>query len=66
MKPMNIILNGQKKKCSFRGGEAISLLSSLSLRSEEVLVKVNGSIVPEDAQISIKDEVEVIKVVFGG
>ena len=66
MKPMDIILNGQKKKCAFKGGEVVSFLSSLSLRSEEVLVKVNGSLVPEDAQISTKDEVEIIKVVFGG
>lgn len=42
------------------------LLHELGLNREEALVKVNGSVRPEDWKLSPADSVEVIKVVFGG
>ncbi len=50
----------------FKGGKISSLLLRLMLAREEVLVKVGGKLVPDDAEIGGKDRVEVIKVVFGG
>ncbi|MBU0586434.1 MoaD/ThiS family protein [Candidatus Micrarchaeota archaeon] len=63
---MKITLNGKKQKSKFKKGKISVLLSKLSLRTEEVIVKVNGKPVPEDTEISDKDKVEIIKVVFGG
>lgn len=63
---MRIILNREKTRANFKKGKILGLLSELKLSREEVLVKVNGKLAPEDAEISQKDRVEIIKVVFGG
>ncbi len=63
---MIVIVNGEKIRVGFKGGKISSLLQSLMLAREEVLVKVGGKLVPDDAEIGAKEKVEVIKVVFGG
>lgn len=62
---MDVRLNNEKKKMQFNG-TVQSLLRKLKLRREEVLVKVNGKLVPDDVELGPKDKVEIIQVVFGG
>ncbi len=63
---MELILDsGRPRKLSF-SGEVGSLIKKLGLMREEVLVRVNGKIVPETRIVGPKDRVEVIRVVFGG
>lgn len=62
---MQIILDGREK--SIRHSSSIAeLLKKLEVRREEVVVKLNGKLAPETAQISSKDKVEIIRVIFGG
>ncbi len=63
---MRLILNREKIRANFKKGKISDLLQKLRIAREEVLVKVNGKLAPEDAEISEKDRVEIIKVVFGG
>lgn len=62
---MNIIVSGEKTNIQFKG-KISDLLHKLKIPREEILVKVNGKLAPEDAEVSQKDKVEIIKVVFGG
>jgi len=62
---MRLFLDGRKKRVSHRGTIA-GLLKKLKVRREEVVVKRNGRLAPETAEVRAGDRVEVIKVVFGG
>ena len=62
---MEVIIDNLKKEVAFTG-DVDSLLKALGLMREEVVVKVNGRLVPDTKILSEKDRVEVIKVVFGG
>ena len=63
---MELILDaGRPRKMAF-SGDVASLIKKLGLMREEVLVRVNGRIVPETRAVGPKDRVEIIKVVFGG
>ncbi|HIH22301.1 TPA: MoaD/ThiS family protein [Candidatus Micrarchaeota archaeon] len=63
---MYLLLNNMKKKKMSFSGSITSLLGKLHLRREEVVIKVNGKIVPDDSRISGSETVEIIKVIFGG
>lgn len=63
---MIVTVDGEKIRADFPGGKISELLRQLMLAREEVLVKVNGALAPEDSEIGPKDKVEVVKVVFGG
>ncbi len=63
---MYVILDGEKIRVDSKSGKISDMLKKLKIAREEVLVKVNGKLVPEDAEIGAKDKIEVIKVVFGG
>ncbi|VVB98412.1 ThiS family protein [uncultured archaeon] len=63
---MIVTLDGEKTRAAFDGGPISELVRLLGLQREEVLVKVNGKLAPEDAKIGAKDKIEIIKVVFGG
>jgi len=62
---MELIVDSEKKKLQYSGSVS-SLLKKLGVMREEVIVKVNGKLAPETAEVGAKDKVEVIKVVFGG
>ena len=62
---MMIFLDGLKKPVKHIGSIA-GLLKKLNVRREEVVVKVNGRLAPETAEVGIRDKVEIIKVIFGG
>ena len=62
---MEVIIDNRAKVIEF-SGDVSSLLKSLGLMREEVVVKVNGNLAPDTKTLSGKDKVEVIKVVFGG
>ena len=62
---MELIVDAQKKQMRYTGSVS-SLLKKLGVMREEVIVKVNGKLAPETAEVGAKDKVEVIKVVFGG
>jgi len=62
---MELIVDGGKKRMR-HSGSVNSLLKKLGVMREEVIVKVNGKLAPETAEVGAKDRVEVIKVVFGG
>lgn len=47
-------------------GTVAELLAALGVNVEEALVKVNGKLAPNSAEISPKDEVKVMRVIFGG
>ncbi|MEK6978713.1 MAG: MoaD/ThiS family protein [Candidatus Micrarchaeota archaeon] len=63
---MYLLLNNEKKRKIKFSGNVTALLRKLALRREEVVIKVNGKIVPDDSTISNKDTVKIIKVIFGG
>jgi thiamine biosynthesis protein ThiS len=62
---MELLIDGEKRDIRFKGSVA-ELLRKLKCMREEVVVKVNGRLVPETRGLSWKDRVEVMKVVFGG
>jgi sulfur carrier protein ThiS len=63
---LRIRQDGELKSVSFKGGTVLSLLCALELSREEALVKVNGKLASESAEIRQKDKVEIVKVVLGG
>lgn len=62
---MKLILDGIHKDID-HSGPVCQLLKALGIRREEVVVKVNGEVSPETADVGKKDQVEIIRVVFGG
>ena len=62
---MELIIDKKQKTITFNG-TITTLLKSLSVMREEVVVKVNGKLAPETKTVSADDKVEIIKVVFGG
>ncbi len=62
---MDIIIGDSKKKLKF-SGSIETLLEKLKLGRESVVVKVNGKLAPENRVLKGNEEVEIIKVVFGG
>lgn len=63
---MELQINNQKKKKIRFLGDISALLRKLKLRREEVIVKANGKIVPDDFKVGANDSIEIIQVVFGG
>lgn len=62
---MEVLVDGRKTRAPAAATVA-ELLSALKLNGEEVLVKVNGRLAPNGAAISPKDEVKIMRVIFGG
>lgn len=62
---IDLKLDNKNKKVNFNG-TLMGLLKKLGVMREEVVVKVNGKLVPETTRLKKTDKVEVIKVVFGG
>ena len=62
---MQVLFDNIEKSMKHKG-DVSALLKKLSVMREEVVVKVNGKLVPDTRTLSDSDEVEVIKVVFGG
>ncbi|MEW6748587.1 MAG: MoaD/ThiS family protein [Candidatus Micrarchaeota archaeon] len=62
---MEVVLDNHKKRVAY-SGDVCGLLKKLKVMREEVVVKVNGRLVPDTRMLSDSDKVEVIKVVFGG
>jgi len=60
-----IVVDGKKRKLKFKG-KVIDLLRKLGISSQIVIVRKNGKIVTEMDEVSDKDLVEIITVVFGG
>ena len=46
---MMLTVNGERKKMAFKEGRIADLLRRMGLPREEVLVKLNGRLAPEDA-----------------
>lgn len=63
---MDVTLDGKKIKVRQKPATVAELLSMLNVNAEEALVKVNGNLAPNSAKITGKDEVKVMKVIFGG
>ena len=62
---MELVFDNQKSEMQFNGTLA-ELLKDLKVMREEVVIKVNGKLMPETERIGPGDKVEIIKVVFGG
>lgn len=62
---MKVTLDG-KKVAAGKAASVGELLAGLKVSTEEALVKVNGKLSPESTVLSAKDEVKVIRVIFGG
>lgn len=62
---MKIQIDKQTKEMRFEG-DISQLLKELKIQREECVVKVNGKIAPDNKELKEMDEVEIIKVVFGG
>ena len=65
MRIVELIFDDEKKQMEFRGTLA-DLLKAMKVSREEVVVKVNGKLVPETREIRDDDKIQIIKVVFGG
>ncbi len=63
---MKLVLDGKKPKEMKFSGSVSALLRKLGVRREEVVVKLNGKLAPETSPLRANDNVEVIRVVFGG
>ncbi|MEW6035993.1 MAG: MoaD/ThiS family protein [Candidatus Micrarchaeota archaeon] len=62
---MELIFDNRARRVEF-DGTVSGLLRDLKVMREEVVVKVNGRLVPDTRVLGPSDKVEVIKVVFGG
>ncbi|MBN2477994.1 MoaD/ThiS family protein [Candidatus Micrarchaeota archaeon] len=62
---MILISGGKTAEYSFRG-PAMDLIKKMGFRREEVVIKINGKLSSDLEEIIDSDEVEIIKVVFGG
>jgi thiamine biosynthesis protein ThiS len=62
---MELRIDNAMKKINFSGTLA-ELIKKSGFMREEVVVKVNGKLVPETTKLKKTDKVEIIKVVFGG
>lgn len=65
---MKCIINDRKKivkKIKF-SGKISQLLSKLGINPEVVIIKRNGAIVTELDTVNNNDELEIIKVIYGG
>lgn len=62
---MKLILNGIHKDIVYTGSVA-ELLKSMKINREEIIVKLNGLVCPETTVVGAQDQVEIIRVVFGG
>jgi sulfur carrier protein ThiS len=64
---MNIILPDNSKKIIDTGARTIEqVLIALDINPIEVIVSVNGRLVPEDAVATENDEIRIIRVAHGG
>jgi len=62
---MQLVFDNIRKSMQFKG-TVTELLKELGTSREEVVIKVNGKLAPETTVVGPKDNVEIIKVVFGG
>ena len=62
---MKVTFDNKSKSVKFKG-MIKDFLQKERIRREEVIIKVNGKLVPETTKVSDKDTVEIITVVFGG
>ena len=62
---MELIFDNRKMDMEYQG-TVEELLKDLKVMREEVVIKVNGKLTPETANVGAGDRVEIIKVVFGG
>ncbi|VVB66604.1 ThiS family protein [Candidatus Gugararchaeum adminiculabundum] len=62
---MLVRVNSEKRKLGY-SGDVKGLLKLLKVQKETVVVAKNGKIVPETETVGGNDEVELIKVIFGG
>jgi len=64
---MNIILPDNRGRTIDPGACTIEqVLTELGINPIEVIVSVNGRLVPEDATVSGDDEIRIIRVAHGG
>ncbi len=63
---MDVVVDGRKAKVKGSPKTAAELLRSLSIPREEALVRINGKLASDSARISPKDDVRVLRVIFGG
>jgi len=65
---MKCIINDRKKivkKIKFKG-KISELLSKLNINSEVVILKRNGALVTEMDVLKDNDELEIVRVIYGG
>jgi thiamine biosynthesis protein ThiS len=62
---MKCTIAGKTVEMDFEG-TAFELLGHLKLGRESVIVKVNGTIIPETEHIGNADNVEIMRVIYGG
>ena len=65
---MKCVINDRKKivkRVKFKG-KISELLSKLEINPEVVILKRNGTLVTELDTISDKDELEIVRVIYGG
>ncbi|MBN1170392.1 sulfur carrier protein ThiS [Candidatus Micrarchaeota archaeon] len=62
---VELIFDNERQQMEFDGTLA-ELLKKMKVSREEVVVKVNGKLVPETREVKADDKIEIIKVVFGG
>lgn len=64
---MKLILpDNKEQEISITGRTVESILTEMGIRTIEVLVSRDGTIIPEDTILSDSDTIQVIRIVHGG
>ncbi len=62
---MEVKYGEEKREIDF-SGKITGLLKIMEIQQEIAVVKVNGKVTPENEELSGNEEVEIIRVVYGG
>ncbi|MEM4295359.1 MAG: MoaD/ThiS family protein [Candidatus Anstonellales archaeon] len=65
MVKVRIVHENEEKTLDYKG-QLKGIAQKLGYSSQEVIFKINGKIKPDNYEVNGDEEIEVIKVVFGG
>ncbi len=64
---IDVGFEGDRTTLDFRVSPKVSeILDRMKINSETVLVKINGTIEPQDIHIKESDDIELIRIISGG
>ena len=64
---ISLVVSGRRKAASLRDGASIAdVIRKEKLNGETLIVRLNGRLAHEDAQLKAGDRLELIGVIYGG